>query len=378
VAGSTLMARSFAELRDVQPGFDPRGVLTVRLALPRARYKDDASRLGFYDRALERLRAVPGVLSAAVTDWLPLTDDHNDSVFTFEDQPLPPDAVPPNHVLAYVGPEFFRTLGIPLLTGRTFERADATRPSQEAIVSRSFAERYWKGESAIGKRIRGNISGPWSTIVGIAADVHYESLEKPAEQFIYFPLVTPSSDGPTVPAGIAIAVRTNGEPMAIAPALRQIIAELDPTLPTFDERPMTARVAGAAARTRFVLLMLGTASLVALVMGMVGLYGVLAYGVTLRRREIGVRMALGATMGDVARMIARRGMTLAGLGIGAGLLGALGATRFLHGLLYGVSPTDPVALIGTCALLFVVALVASWLPARRAAALDPMEALRND
>src|SRR5678816_675400 len=126
------------------------------------------------------------------------------------------------------------------------------------------------------------------------------------------------------------------------------------------------------------MLMLGTASLVALVMGMVGLYGVLAYGVTLRRREIGVRMALGATMRDVTRMIARRGMALAGLGIGAGLLGALAATRVLHGLLYGVSPTDPVALIGTCALLFVVALIASWLPARRAAALDPMEALRND
>jgi putative ABC transport system permease protein len=378
VASSTLMARSFSELRDVRPGFDARGVLTVRLALPRAKYTDDASRLGFYDRVLERLRAVPGVLSAALTDWVPLTDDHNDSVVTIEDQPLPPDVVPPNHMQAYVAPEYFRTLSIPLLSGRTFERADAARPSLEAIVSRSFAERYWKGESAIGKRIRSNISGPWFTIVGIAADVHYQSLEKPAEQFIYYPLVTPSTDGPTVPAGIAILLRTNGEPLALAPALRRIIAELDPTLPTFDERPMTARVAGAAARTRFVLVMLGAASLVALVMGMVGLYGVLAYGVTLRRREIGVRMALGATVSDVTRMIARRGILLAGLGIGAGLLGALGTTRFLQGLLYGVSPTDPVALIGTCALLLVVALIASWLPARRAAALDPMEALRND
>jgi len=318
------------------------------------------------------------VLSAEVTDWLPLTDDHNDSVITFEDKPLAPDEVPPNHVLAFVGAQYFHTLGIPLLTGRTFERADAARPSQEAIVSRAFAERYWKGESAIGKRIRNNISGPWYTIVGIAADVHYESLEKPAEQFVYFPLVTPSSDGPTVPTGISIAARTNGDPMALAPTLRRIIAELDPTLPTFDERPMAARVAGAAARTRFVLLMLGASSLVALVMGMVGLYGVLAYGVTLRRREIGVRIALGATMRDVTTMIARHGLMLAGLGIGAGLLGALVTTRFLHGLLYGVSPTDPVALIGTCMLLFVVALIASWLPARRAAALDPMEALRND
>jgi ABC-type antimicrobial peptide transport system permease subunit len=185
-------------------------------------------------------------------------------------------------------------------------------------------------------------------------------------------------DGPLVPANVAIALRTTGNPTSLAPAVRAIFHDIDPTLPTYDEQSMTSRVDGAAARTRFVLLMLGAASLIALTMGMVGLYGVLAYGVTLRRREIGVRMALGATVTDVTRMIARRGVVLAALGIVAGLVGALGATRLLHGLLYGVSPTDPIALALTCIVLFVVALVASWLPARRAAALDPMEALRND
>jgi len=378
VAGSTLMARSFAELRDVQPGFDPSGVLTVRVALPRTIYTDGPARLRFYDRALERIQALPGVLSVAITDWVPLTDDHNDSVITIEDQPLPPDVVPPDHLLAYAGPTYFRTLGIPMVSGRTFERPDAARPSSEVIVSRSFAERYWKGQSPIGKRIRSNIKGPWSTIVGVAGDVHMESLERPAEEIVYFPLMKVDEDGPLVPANVAIALRTSRDPMSLAPALRSIFRDLDPTLPTYDEQPMTSRVAGAAARTRFVLLMLGAASLVALVMGMVGLYGVLAYGVTLRRREIGVRMALGASVRDVTRMVARRGVALATLGIGAGLLGALGATRYLHGLLYGVSPTDPVALAGTCLLLLVVALIASWLPARRAAALDPMEALRND
>jgi putative ABC transport system permease protein len=378
VAGSTLMARSFAELRDVQPGFDPRGVLAVRVALPRTVYIDGPARLRFYDRALERMQALPGVQSVAITDWLPLSDDHNDSVITIEDQPLPPDVVPPDHILLYAGPTYFRTLGIPILSGRTFERPDATRPSSEVIVSRSFAERYWKGQSPIGKRIRSNIKGPWSTIVGVAGDVHMESLERPAEQLIYFPLMKVDEDGPLVPANVAIVLRTAGDPMALAPALRSIFRDLDPTLPTFDERPMTSLVTGAAARTRFVLLMLGVASVVALAMGMVGLYGVLAYGVTLRRREIGVRMALGATVADVTRMIARRGIVLAALGIGAGLLGALAATRLLHGLLYGVSPTDPMALVGTCMLLFAVALVASWLPARRAAAMDPMEALRSD
>jgi len=378
VAGSTLMARSFSELRDVKPGFDPRGVLTVRVALPRATYTTDVLRMGVFDRVIERAGALPGVTSAAITDWIPLTDDHNDGVITMEDHPLPPDAVPPDHPITYASPGYFKTLGIPLVTGRTFERADAARPSLEAIVSRSFAERYWKGESAIGKRIRSDLSGPWSTVVGVAADVHMESLEKPAEQLVYFPLVTPNKDGPSVPAGVAITLRTSGDPASLAPAMRAIIHEIDPTLPTFDEQPMSARVAGAAARTRFVLLMLGAASAIALAMGMVGLYGVLAYGVTLRRREIGVRMALGATVRDVTRMIARRGIALAALGIAAGLLGALAATRFMQGLLYGVSPTDPIALVGTCALLFVVAVIASWLPARRAATLDPMEALRND
>jgi predicted permease len=379
VAGSTLMARSFAELRDVRPGFDARHVLTVRLALPDVTYPDAVATLGFYDRVLERIAALPGVSGAAFTEWLPLSDDHNDSVITFEDRPLAPDEVPPDHLVTYVGPRYFGTLGIPIVSGRTFERPDAARPSSEVIVSRAFAERYWKGQSPIGKRIRSNISGPWSTIVGVVGDVHMESLERPADELVYFPLVTLEHDSAYAPTSGAIALRTTGaDPMSLAPALRSIIHDIDPTLPTYEERPMQARVAGATARTRFVMLMLGIASLVALAMGMVGLYGVLAYGVTLRRREIGVRMALGATMADVTQMIARRGVTLAALGIAAGLVGALGATRLLHGLLYGVSPTDPVALALTCLVLFVVALVASWLPARRAAALDPMEALRND
>jgi predicted permease len=379
VAGSTLMARSFSELRDVRPGFDARRVLTVRLALPEATYPDAAATLGFYDRVLERVGALPGVSSVAVTEWVPLSDDHNDSVITFEDRPLAPDEVPPDHLVSIVGPTYFGTLGIPVVSGRTFERPDATRPSSEAIVSRAFAERYWKDQSPIGKRIRSNISGPWSTIVGVVGDVHMESLERPADELVYLPLVTSYQDTAYVPTSAAIALRTTGaDPMSLAPALRKIIHDLDPTLPTYEERPMSARVAGATARTRFVMLMLGIASLVALTMGMVGLYGVLAYGVTLRRREIGVRMALGATMADVTRMIARRGIALAALGIVAGLVGALGATRLLHGLLYGVSPTDPTALAVTCILLFVVALVASWLPARRAASLDPMEALRSD
>jgi predicted permease len=382
VAGSTLMARSFSRLRDVRPGFDARGVLTVRVSLPWPTYPDGATTMRFYDRVLAAARALPGVRAAALTDFMPLSGDHDDQVVTIEDHPLAPGAVPPDHLLAHVSPDYLATLGIPLLTGRTFGTLDAEHPTSEVLVSRAFAERYWKGQSAIGKRIRPSLSGPWFTIVGVAGDVHMETLEKPVDELVYFPLMAPTGDarGPYVPHYAAIAVRTSGaaDPMALAPALRAALRRLDPGLPTYDERTMAARLADAAARTRFVLLMLGTASLVALAIGAVGLYGVLAYGVTLRRREIGVRLALGATVRDVTRMIARRGILLAALGVGAGLVGALATTRFLHGLLYGVSPTDPVTLAGACIVLLAVAAVASWLPARRAAAMDPMESLRRD
>jgi predicted permease len=379
VAGSTLMARSFARLRDVRPGFDPRGVLVLRVALPWATYPDAAATLRFHQRVLDETRALPGVRAAAVLDWVPLGGDHNDSALEIEDHPLEGDAVPPDHPLNYVSADYFATMGIPLMAGRAFTREDVGRPAAEAIVSHAFAERYWKGQSAIGKRVR-TFGGTWCTVVGVAGDVHMESLEKPAEQLVYFPIVAPGDKGgPYVPHTVAIAVRTSGtDPLAVAPAVRGIVRRVDPVLPTYGERSMATVLAGAAARTRFVLLMLGAASLVALAIGAVGLYGVLAYGVTLRRREIGVRMALGASVRDVTRMIARRGLVLSAIGVAAGLAGALATTRFLHGLLYGVSPTDPATLAGACVVLLAVAAVASWVPARRAAATDPMESLRRD
>jgi predicted permease len=379
VAGSALMARSFARLRDVSPGFDASGVLTLRVALPRATYADPARTLAFYDRVLAEARALPGVRDAAVTDWLPLTDDHNDSATDIEDHPLPPDAVPADHEMSSVSPDYFRTMGVPLLAGRTFERPDVTRPSLEVIASRAFAERYWKGQNPIGKRVRPALTKEWYTVVGVVGDVHLKSLQDPPEQSLYFPLVTPERDGKaSVSNAMAVTVRAAGAPERLAAPLRAIVRRIDPAIPTYAERPMAAVLDAAAARTRFVLLMLGVASLVALAIGAVGLYGVMAYGVTLRRREIGVRIALGAARGDVSRMIASRGVLLAGVGVVAGLGATLVTTRFLHGLLYDVSPTDPVALAATCAVLLAVAALASWLPARRAANVDPIEALRRD
>jgi putative ABC transport system permease protein len=378
VAGSALMARSFAELRDVEPGFDARGVLTVRVALPQATYREPAAKQRFYARMVEQAEAIPGVQAAAVMDWLPLTDDHNDSVVLLEDHPLSSGTVPPDHPLTFVSAHYFKALGIPLREGRTFLPSDADRLVTEAIVSQAFAKRYWKDESPIGKRLRPDLNGPWFTVVGVVNDVHMTALDQPAEELLYFPLMIPQAQGVGVPDGVTLALRTGGDPAGLMPALRTVFRTLDAGLPIYGEQPMTAIVAGATARTRFVLLMLGAASVIALAIGMVGLYGVLAYGVTLRRREIGVRMALGATARDVTRMIARSGIALAAIGVLTGLLVTLLATRFLQRLLYGVSPTDPAALVGSSLVLLVVAALASWLPARRASAIDPMEALRRD
>jgi putative ABC transport system permease protein len=295
-----------------------------------------------------------------------------------EDHPLPPNSIPRDHVESNVSPSYFATMHVPLVSGRTFGVQDPARAVPEAIVSRAFAERYWKGGSALGKRIRPGIDGPWIEIVGVAGDVHLAALDQPAEEAVYFPLVTPDSTATYAPGMVALVVRTGGDASTLAAPVRRAVQSLDATLPVYDETLMTAIVGAASARTRFTMLLLAVASGLALVLGAVGIYGVMAYGVSLRRREIGVRMALGARPVDVRQMISRQGVMLAGVGVLIGLAGALAVTRFLRGLLYDVSPTDPLTLGGTCVVLLGVALVASWIPARRAAGMDAAVALRSD
>ena len=378
VASSGLMARSFARLRDVKPGFESNGVLSVRVALPGNKYSTPAKTMQFYSRLLEQVRAIPGVSDAGITTLLPLTGNASNSVVQIEDQPLPPNAIPRVHDISQVSGGYFATMRIPMMAGRTFSALDVAYPANEAVVSRGFADRYWKGGTAIGKRIRPNISGPWFTIIGVVGEVHLASLDKPAEEGIYLSVVTPEPDSSSGPDAVAILVRTAGDANTLAAPVRRVVASLDRSLPVYDENLMITIVDTASARTRFTMLLLAVASGLALILGAVGIYGVMAYGVSLRRREIGVRMALGARPVDVRQMISRQGVMLAGVGVAIGLAAALGLTRFLRGLLYDVSPTDPLTLGGTCVVLLVVALIASWIPARRAAGMDAAAALRSD
>lgn len=376
VAGSGLLGRSFTRLRNVQPGFDGRDVAMTRLALSRTTYPSGPDRALFFGRLLDQVRALPGVREATISDWVPLTSDHNDVVVTVEDHPLPPDAIPADHYVATVDPNFFKTLGIPLLAGQTLESPYRGQPSQDVVVSKAFAERYWPGGSPLGKHIRPALSGPWFTVVGEVGNIHFEALNKPAEDAIYAPMLQADSSAVNTPTFVALLVRTEGH-QDVALPIRNIVHALDPALPTYDQRPMSSVISAASSRARVTVLLLVIASTLALILGAVGLYGVLAYGVSLRQREIGVRIVLGARPSEVSWMVSRQalGLALAGIVIGTGF--ALASTRLLRGLLYDVSPTDPLTLGATCLGLLAMAGMASWIPARRAAAVDPSEALRS-
>jgi putative ABC transport system permease protein len=378
VTASGLLARSFARLRQVKPGFDPAGVEMARLVLPSANYPTTASMAQLYDRLLEQARALPGVRDAAITDWVPLTDDRGVvTVVGVEGHPMPANAVPRVHFIIDTDPHFFKTMGIPLVAGRIYGRGDPSHPSLETVVSRAFAERYWPGASPLGKRVRAGLTAPWCVIVGEVGDVHFDALAKPADDALYFPLALVSDTGVWVPNAVSVVVRTVPGHASVAPALRNALHSIDPSLPTYGEHSLDAIVSAASARTRVTLLLLAVASGIALTLGAVGVYGVMAYGVSLRQREIGVRIALGARPADVRRMISHQGVGLALAGVAIGMVCAVAVTRLIAGLLYDVSPTDPVILSVTCIVMLLVALLASWVPAQRAASIDPAEALRG-
>ena len=379
LAGSGLMARSFARLRAVSSGVDPANVLTFRIATPDARYKTSADRFRLYESVEAELGALPGVQSAGGTSWLPLTEmGHSNGGIWVEDHPTPKGGVPAVHDEINTTAGYFKTMHIPLLAGRWFATIDPTRPPLEALVSRSFAQRYWKNASPIGKRLHAGVTDQWHTIVGVVGDVRIEGLDQEPAQTVYFPTIDLQDTVLYAPGAFTFVVRGGGDPEALTTAVRGVLRRLAPAVPIFALQPMTAVVTRASARTSFTLLMLGIASGAALLLGAIGIYGVISYMVSLRTREIGVRMALGAAPAEIGRMVSRQGLTMAATGVGIGLIAALLLTRYLRALLFEVSPTDPLTLGSVSLALLVVALAASWLPARRAARVEPAVALRSE
>ncbi|HEX5830364.1 MAG TPA: FtsX-like permease family protein, partial [Gemmatimonadaceae bacterium] len=377
LVGAGLLVRSFDRLQRVSPGFDPRGVLTMRVILPPARYGDahvERARQ-FTAQLLEQARALPGVRTASVSSTLPMAGAPYNTFFVYGRQlPAPGTMQDAQRFIATA--DYFRVMGVRLVRGRLFtERDDAGAPGV-VVINETMARRYWPGESPLGARI--TFGDPTDsattryTVVGVVNDVKQEGLSADA----YAQLYQPFAQAPRL--ALHVAARTSGDPLQAAAALRRIVRALDPTLPVAEIRTMEDRVRESVAQPRVSVALLGGFSAVALLLAAVGIYGVMAYAVAQRTREIGIRVALGARPTDVRRLVVRQGMTPALLGVAVGLAGAFAVTRLMASLLFDVSATDPLTFAAVSAFLLSVALVASWLPARRATRVDPLLAMRSE
>ena len=374
LAAAALLLNSFVRLQRVNPGFDPAHVFTMSVSLPSGRYADDTAISTYWTRALNNVRAVPGVVAAGLADQLPLSGGNLDANnFDLLDRPVPTGTAQPVTPWTVVTADYFTALGVRLLDGRMFTPSDTGGPNPVVIVSRSWAQKYFPDGTAVGRKM---ISGgcttcPPSTVVGVVSDVTYTNLGD-VPQGAYEPLT--QGWGRT----LALVVRTKGDPAAAIPAVSAALRSVEPSVTLADAAPMAQRFSASIADPRHAASLVAGFALVAALLAAIGIFGTLSYTVSMRRREIGVRLALGARRRAVTGMIVRRGMAHAALGAALGLAAALVATRWLTSKLFEVSPADPLTLGGVIAGLLLVALAASWAPARRAAAIDPAEAIRAE
>jgi putative ABC transport system permease protein len=371
--GAGLMLRSFDRVLHVAPGFQSEHVLTLSTDLPAARYPRDEQRIGFYRDVLERLRTMPGVEAAAAVTYPPLAG--GDLVYSFwiDGRPAAPDGVEPSANYYAVTSDYFRTLEIPLLRGRAFSEQDGRSGLGVAIVDDTFARRFLAGEDPIGKRIRiGNRNADPREIVGVVGPVTHYALEGGATPSIYEPHAQNAT------AEMTLVLRASSDPAALVGAAKAAFHAVDPMQPVASIRTMEEVLSDAVAPRRFPLVLIVVFAGVALVLALLGLSGVIAYTVSQRTHEIGVRLALGARRSDVVHMIVRQGARLVLVGIGTGVVASLLLTQLATKLLFGVSATDPATFAVVPLLLAGAALLASWLPARRAAKVDPMSALRAE
>jgi putative ABC transport system permease protein len=373
--GAGLLLRSFAELARVDPGFDPERAVAVTVSLSPARYPEPERVRGFYRDVLERVGALPGVVSAAATDGLPLEGTVWTGDFAIEGRPPGDFGVEFNHRTVSAG--YFATLGVPVLAGRAFTDADdGTVPV--TLINASLARHHFGEASPLGHRITlDREPGPdavWRTIVGVVGDERLEGPTVPPRDEIFEPLFQDAD----YDHRLEIVARTAGPPRGLVGAIRAQVASLDPDVPVDAPRTLEQVVAGSRVRERFLTLLVGLFAAVAVVLAAIGVYGVLSFAVGQRHREIGVRMALGADGRRVLGQVMGRAMALAAAGLACGLAGALGGSRLLAGALYEVRPTDPPTFLAVAGALALTALVSSWLPARRAARTDPATALRRD
>ncbi len=372
LVGATLLLRSFAKLTGVDPGFKSDHVLAFRVALPRIAYPQPPNVVAFYDRLLERLGAMPGVEAAAAVHQLPMRGSYVLS-FSIEGRPptLPGADLSANYRV--ISPDYFEAAGIPLLKGRVFAAQDAGKAPMVAIVDEAFARRHFTGEDPIGKGIDiGNGTDGYFRVVGVVGSVHHEGLDATPGPTMYVPYMQDAF------SGMWVLVRTTGTPSQFAGTARAVVRDIDPDLPAFSMAPLNEVVTDSVADRRFAMLLLGVFAAVAVFLAAVGLYGVVAYSVSQRTQEIGLRMAIGAEPRDVLRMVVGSGMRMALAGVVIGLAVALALTGLVASMLFGITPFDPMSYLATATVLLGVSALACYVPARRAMAVDPLVALRAE
>ncbi len=378
LVGSGLMLRSFIALRSVDPGFETEGRLAFSISIPTAEYDDARSVLGFQRALVERLEGSPGIVSAGLVNGLPLTGSKSASPMEPTDAPLPEGELGPLVEQRSVTPTYFTAMEIPLVAGRGLEWSDQADERRSVVVSEALASAFWPGSDAVGRMIQSQGGEAVWEVVGVAADVRFDSVEDEPLPMIYLPVVIGTSEQTGAASDLAVVVHANGDPLAAVETARAALRSVDPKIPMISPITVESIVTDSMSSTSFTVILLGIAAGVALLLGTVGMYGVIAYVVSRRTQEIGVRMALGAPAGTVLRSFVRQGLTLTGMGLGLGLIGAWLLSRTLQSLLYGVTSTDPLTFFGTAGVLALVSAVATWVPARRAARVDPVEALRSE
>ncbi|MDX1394666.1 MAG: ADOP family duplicated permease [Gemmatimonadota bacterium] len=383
LVGAGLLARSYRALQAIDPGFEASGVLTFELQLPGARYPRRADAAETIEQLRDRLEALPGVEAAGTIACLPLrgcTWGNRNSIAR-EDAPAPPGELPPSAWVNTTSPGYFRAMGIPLVAGRAFEAADHRDSTGAVVIDEAIAERFWPGEDPLGKRLYPsqtiNEDG-WYTVVGVVGSTRAREIMEEPEGMIYLPQVGTDDQAWWTTHQTTMTVRTNGDPLALVGGVRAAVADIDPDLALARVSPMQVVLDRATARSELAMLLLGLASVMALVLGLVGVYGVIAYVVSHRRGEIGVRMALGATARDVGAMVLGQAGRIGVLGVAIGLVAAFGLTRLMRAMLYGVAPTDPLTFLAVAVFLIAVTVAAAYIPARRASRVDPVETLRAD
>jgi putative ABC transport system permease protein len=371
LAGAGLMMKSFLKLQDVNPGFDPNRVVTMQVQLPSSRYKEEVQLANYGTQLLEKIATMPGVEAAALVSDVPLSGGGDILAFSIEGisrSPSDPIQDADAHV---VSPDYFKTLGIQLKGGALFSSQDLINSPGVVVISETMAKRYWGDEDPIGKRISTD-GEKWMKIIGIVADVRHKTLNKEPYPQMYAPI----AQNPR--RTLTILARSSTDPASIIPALRHQVRELDANVPVFNVRTMEQILADFIAPPRFNAMLIVLFAVLALLLAAVGIYGVISYGVTQRRHEIGIRMALGARPAEILKMVVGQGLKLVLIGIGLGLVAVFLLTRLLSKLLFEVSATDPITFVLVSLILTGVALLACLVPARRAAKTDPMVALRYE